>query len=318
MKLIRLFVIASTIFTIGTFTSCSDNNGIDDFPLPELPDPAIKLKSSENIIEPFQDILISIDVDMEVLYANYDSITWKANGTAYAHWSTIFGFPDGERDLMITDYRLGEHKAYAFGYKDGEIISKDSIVYEVVRPTGDFLCLKWNQNKKNEYLHYTTGLTTNQYLPTHEGRIKIGGVSLDLTHDVEKKDMEYATLRFCPWTSETNSRSFVRSVPDINDFDWNTERDNEDTAQYELEYEFHHNYLTELYGEPLLKYEGDDITQTTLMDEYNEMFKYRYSDGYYPAEIWVTPTTAIVLTIANNRVGKNQRGICLVVAEPRY
>ncbi len=295
------------------FSACSND---DDNK--ENPDPSIKLIASKTNIVPFEDIKISIDVDINLLYDTYDSITWKANGTVYGSFF-IFSGENDERDIRITDYRIGNNKAYALGYKDGKVISIDSVAYTVEKPKGDFFSIKWNTKTKNEYLHYTTGLTPNNYLPTHEGWTKIGGVSLDLSYIIEDKEKEYAEMLLTPWTFESNLKSTKAiSVPDINDFNWEVDDYDREALEtkYKMEYDFLSSYITELYGPSKYIYEGEDITQTTLWDKYNELFKNNHRD-FPPAEIWVTPTTAICLVQANNwSGGKNQRGICAVIAEP--
>jgi len=294
------------------FSACSDDNEI------QVPDPSIKLIASKTSIVPFEDIKISINVDTNLLIDAYDSITWKANGVIYGGFGLFFGAND-ERDIRITDYRIGKNKAYALGYKDGKVISIDSIAYTVEKPKGDFFNIKWNTKSKNEYLHYTTGITPNNYLPTDAGWTKIGGVSLDLDYMVENKQKEYAVMCLIPWTSESNfKRKKSISVPDINDFNWDVDGyDNEALEfRYEMEYNFLSSYITELYGPSKYIYEGEDITQTTLWNKYNELFKNNHRN-FPPAEIWITSTTAICLVQANNWVGgKNQRGICAIIAEP--
>jgi len=293
--------------------ACSDDETIQ-----EKPDPSIKLIASKTKIVPFEAIKISIDVDRDLLNNTYDSITWKANGVTYGGFG-LFGGVNNERVISITDYRIGNNKAYALGYKDGKVISTDSITYTVEKPKGDFFSIEWNTNNKNEYLHYTTGITPNNYLPTYEEWTKIGGVSLDLWYIVENTEKEYAIMVLTPWTSESNFKSKKTIlVPDINDFDWDVDHDDNEAleSKYRMEYTFLSSYITELYGPSKYIYEGEDITQTTLWNKYNELFKNNHRN-FPPAEIWITPTTAICLVQANNWAGgKNQRGICAIIAEP--
>lgn len=294
------------------FSACSNDDEIH-----VEPDSSIKLIASKTSIVPFEDIKLSIDVDLDLLYNTYDSITWKTNGVVYGIF--FFAGEKDERDIRITDYRIGENKAYALGYKDGKAVSIDSVTYTVEKPKGDFFNIKWNTKIKNEYLYYTTGLTPNNYLPTDEGWTKIGGVSLKLNYIVEDIDREYVEMFLEPWTFESNLKSTKTiSTPDINDFDWHPDSDDREALEvkYKMEYTFLSSYITELYGPSKYIYEGKDITQTTLRDKYNELFKNNHRD-FPPAEIWITPTTAICLVQANNWVGgKNQRGICAIIAEP--
>ncbi|PXV62481.1 hypothetical protein CLV62_11921 [Dysgonomonas alginatilytica] len=314
---IKNLLFTTALVVVFGFSACSD----DDENI-TVKDAKLKLISSKSEIVPFEDIKVSVDVDLELLYNTYDSITWNANGAAsdYGFFGNQWSQVDDERDLRITDYRFGKYKVYVLGYKDGIVISKDSIEYKVNKPNADFISINWGQSTRDQYLSYVTGITPNQYMSTHEGWTKIGGVSLNLNHIVSEKDTEYATFRFMPWTSEANFRNVkLRSIPDINDFDWHEETDRGDSpARYDMEYTFHHNYLIELYGNPSLVYNGDDVTKTTLTDEYGKRFAYKLEGGYYPVEIWNTPSSNICLIRANNSMGGvNQKGICLVVAEPR-
>lgn len=314
MQIKNLFFI--TALTLGfSFSACSDDEHNDT-----SKDATLKLISSKSEIVPFEDIKVSIDVDLELLYNSYDSITWSANGAAsdYGFFGNQWSQLDDERDLRITDYRFGKYKVYALGYKDGIVISKDSIEYQVNKPSGDFMSIRWGQSTKNQYLSYVTGVTPNQYLPTYEGWTKIGGVRLDLDYFVENIDVEYAILRFMPWTSSSNLRtSKDGTIPDVNDFDWHDRTEKGNLARYDIEYTFHHNYLVELYGAPKLVYSGDDVTQTTLQDEYDARFSYKLETSYYPVEIWDRPGSSICLVRANNQRGLvNQAGISLVVAQP--
>lgn len=308
------FVIA---LTVGfCFSACSDDEQNETFK-----DAKLKLISSKSEIVPFEDIKVSIDVDLELLYNSYDSITWSANGAAsdYGFFGNQWSQIDDERDLRITDYRFGKYKVYALGYKDGIVISKDSIEYQVNKPNGDFFSIRWGQSTKNQYLSYVTGITPNEYRPTYEGWTEIGGVRLDLYYFVENTNVEYATLRFMPWIASSNLRtSKSAAIPDVNDFDWHDRTDEGDMARYDMEYTFHHNYLVELYGAPKLVYSGDDVTQTTLKEEYDTRFSYKLESYCYPVEIWDTPGSSICLVRANNWMGGvNQAGISLVVAQPR-
>lgn len=299
-----------------TFSTCSSSGDVIDN---EVKDARIKLVSAKSRIAPFEDLKVSIDVDLEVLYASYDSIVWHANGVAYS--SILFGDPwegvDNERDIRFSDYRIGKHKVYALGYLCDKVVSQDSVEYEVIKPAGDFMSFRWSTETKDQYLHYTTGMTPLHYMPSDDGCLKIGGVSLHLYLTVENKDKKYAILQFVPWTFETNLRgSKIKVAPDINNFDWHDESDAGNEARYNMEYTFLHNYMTEFYGEPLLVYSGDDVTKTSLKEEYAKRFT--YNTHYYPVEIWETPATVICLARANNSMGGvNQKGLSLVVAQPR-
>lgn len=282
----------------------------------------LTLKSSKTEIIPFEYIKVSIEQDLESLSNNYDSITWRANGTAYSGflWDTEFR-DDEERDIRLSDYRLGKHKAYVQGYKDGSIISIDSIEYTVNKSNNDFIRINWKESENNQYFHYTTGHSPINYMSTDTWNYHIGGVSINFYHivDVDKNKKEYVKMDIVPWAFLSSvSPRMANTVPDINDFDWHDESEQGNIARYQMEYDFFHNYLTELFGASKFIYEGDDITKNTLEDEFSGRFTYRYSNDFYPVEIWETPSTYICLMQANNNRGTyNQRGICCVVAQPR-
>lgn len=287
-----------------------DNNTPDIIPR----DTSIKLKASKQTIVPFEEILVSVDLKMDLLRETYDSITWQANGLARTFWEGTYD--EDTRNLRLTDYRFGVFYAYAFGYKEGNIISKDSIKYEVKKPTGDFVHIRWGSNSKDKFYGYLWGNTPTNYLSADNGMTKFGGISIELYHFVEKK-FEYATLTLLPWHVSYSSMVKAGSIPNINEFDRHHNLYNE--SRYEVEYNFCHSYMVELYGKPTFTYDGDDITQTTLQEEYNNRFLYDLSPlNLYPQEIWITPSSVICLSRANNEMGPvNQKGTCQLVAEPR-
>lgn len=314
-KAILPFLIIS-IF-IFSLNSCSD----DDDPNPDPVNGSAKIKiiADKTVVEPFEDIKVTIDVDYELLSNNYDSLTWQSNGAAYG-WFSNHWTGDSELDIRIADYKLGKYKVYSLGYKDGIVISKDSIEYEVIAPRGDFFSFRWGVETKNQDLHYKTGITPNHFLPTYPGWTKIGGVTLNLSYFVENVDAEYAMLQFIPWTSSSNMyKTQASTTPNINDFDWNDQSDEGYDARCEMEQAFLHAYITELYGESILRFEGQYVYETDLIEDYYRRFKHVIEKDYYPIEIWETPTAFICLLRGSTYPysGNHPNQLSLVVAEPR-
>lgn len=168
MKKIILFSIA--LFALGMVGCSSDEKEVE----PEIVDTTLKLKAEKMVIEPFEKLTVRIDLDIDLIYTAYDSVRWDAAGT----WSDgIITIPNNEdpRDVHFTNYRLGKHKITLLGYKDGEVVSSPSVEYEVIAPRGDFLNVKWGVEKKFNSVDFRSGQTPLNYIPTIEGRTKIGG-----------------------------------------------------------------------------------------------------------------------------------------------
>lgn len=319
MKLMHLSIFVALL---GLFSSCDKEDPIKG----EIPKAKVKLKANKSEIYPFEDIKVTVDMDAETFTNTYDSITWQANGVAYDFFNPWYQ-EDEWNDRRFTDYRLeGIHTIYAFGYKDGIMISKDSIKYEMKKPKGDFLNFRWGQNKQNEYLYYKTGLAPGNYVPSNDpDRTKMAGVSLHCYYVVENTQKEYVQMEFWPWTS--SFPSFMKAnnkltIPNVNDFDWHKGSEDyyeENPDRYNFEGEFFYNYLTELYGSPKLVYTGMDIRDTDLVDEFNTRFVYSFDYAPYPEMIWETPTAYICMLRAYTRseVAKH-RGIVRIIAQPRY
>lgn len=325
MKIKLLSIIV--IICVGSI-SCSDN--MTEI---EKPNTDLKLAINKDEIVPFENLKVSIDLDVDLLHSSYDSIIWFCNGVSYG----IFSYPidKDERDLDITDYRLGKNKVYTFGYKDGIIKSEAAIEYEVIKPINTFLSLEWgNSEKKNVYYHYRSG----RIIQKNNGDIKGEGLELKILHLKENVESEYACLAIesCgynpimfrnesfmySWRTLSKTDNTESALPDIENYNFSvlwTEYDSDLFKEaYLMTYTFLHNYITLVYGESTLKYNGDDLKETTLWEDYNKRFKNPLTietyPGYkdkYPVEIWDTPSSYICLFAV-------QDGFYYVIAEPRY
>lgn len=297
IKIILFLIISISII------SCSDDNN-------EIlkPNTDLVLKQSKTTITPFEKLTVSIDLDLELLYNAYDSIKWECNGT----WMNgIFTIPDNSdiRDLDVTDYRLGKNKVSILGYKDGEIKSKSSVEYNVVKPTNDFFTIKWGEPEQE-----TNYYTTSRRVKADNESQRWEGIRLKTIHFSKDKPFEHAVLEFYPhsFTSSVYTKSAKEKVesitlPDIDNYDffqksgdWNLDIELRNKAIL-MTRSFWHSYITLIYGESIFKYEGEDVRQTTLWEEYNKRFKNKLVETYpaygekYPVEIWETQTTSICL-----------------------
>ncbi len=316
------YVIAcfSALILLMDFSACSEDNHPTG-PNPNLPINKIKLISNKTVIEPFENIKITIEGDLDQLTDTYDDIVYHTNGVAYPPFGNQWRYEDNKANFRITDYKPGKYKTYASGYKEGILISQDSIEYEVIHPRGDFLSIFWQKSKNDEYFYYTTGRTPYNYISSQTSKLKIGGVSLWLLHTVENVKTEFIKFYFVPWGSELfdSYKTKALVIPDINNFDWHDQSDEGYEARCKIEYEFHHNYITELYGKSTLKFEGDFVYQTNLWEDYNLRFMNKLDNSFYPIEIWETSTSFICLARAGNSYpnARHPNQTSIVIAEPK-
>lgn len=314
-KSIFSYLALSVLFCLA---SCSDKG--EDLLNDSLSgkDPSLKLLYSQQEIEPFGIINLEIDNDQETLIEAYDSIRWIANGITNTHFIVSFEYLDFRMRISLTDYLVGEHKAYVLGYKDGKVISKDSMEYRVNMPNKDFLNIRWKQQNRNQYFECVSGLTPYRYV-FYDGREdRLQGLDLNLNHCVEGVK-EYASMSFLPWTATLLRSVRAAKLADIVEFDWLNDSVEGSIARGKFECAFFHDYFTDLYGEPKFIYTGDDPKETTLQEECDKRFSCEIDSGYYPVEIWETPTTYICITQGASWLGPygGQRGSCIVFAQPR-
>lgn len=313
MKILYAYLV---IFCLGLgFFACSNDDGeADEIDNVKQYPVDIKLISEKSKIEPFERLKVSLDMEEDDIRASYDSIVWIANGVAYGFFDNKWRDDDDLKDRSISDYKLGKHKVYVKGYKNSILLSEDSIEYEVKKPTGDFLSLNFKSRKENDEFSVRTGLTPINY-PETGG---IGGVDVRLNHiakkistSKEEFNSEYMVLDYLPWASYSSDHP--RKDLSIDNEEKEARFQKERAATRTL----FHDLITEMYGKSNYIYEGEDVRQTDLWDEYNKRFKnkldetsYPWYDERYPVEIWITPTANICLYSV-------YRGWYYVVAEPR-
>ncbi|WP_165022281.1 hypothetical protein [Dysgonomonas sp. ZJ279] len=316
----KTLLLLSLLLSFGLFSCSDDDDNNDDNPKKDI---QLKLKADKTTIAPFDKLTVSIDLDMDLLINNYDSVVWKTNGI---WWNGIITIPDtsDERDVNITDYRLGKNKVSALGYKDGAIISETSVEYEVTKPTVDFFTIKWSGPHQNTTNHYMT----DRPVKTNDGSLRWEGIQLALHHFSEGEQYQYAILDFMPYSTTIHKSEKVQKtmksssvLPDIENYDFFGAIESYDEERRKeahlMTRSFFHEYITLIYGKSILIYEGNDIEKTILFDEYNKRFKNpidkvypRFSDAC-PVEIWETPSSYICMFASASQSWYN------VIAEPR-
>src|ERR1035437_9927880 len=152
------YVICFILFQILLFSSCNCLN--KDL----IGNKNLKITASKIVIEPFDTIALKLNLSKEEIQLKYDSIFWIGDGQANEPLSNsldsniIINNQNFALKKSVTDYRIGKHKVYIKTYKNKIASLSDSIEFEVLYPTGDFLSFKRNE-KKAEYLFFNPKLT---------------------------------------------------------------------------------------------------------------------------------------------------------------
>ena len=307
MKLNLSFVISLILPFIVLLSSCNDQNQEMNNQDQEITvQKNLKITASKLVIEPFDTIVLRINLSKEEIKLKYDSIFWIGDGRATdPTWNSL------DSTILIndqyvafkkcvTDYRIGKHKVYIKTYKNKIATFSDSIVFEVIHPKGDFLSFKWDI-KKNEYLYFTANLT-QEY--------KNFGTYLWLIKSFDSNNYPSVRFEFFGWCSIVNSDNSGKINLDML-YDTKVERN---TIR-----QFYHDYITEIYGKSTFLYE-DSISQSPLRQEYEKRFNYKIGTlkpfADYPLEIWDTPTAHIALISIGNDDYINANWY-KVIAEPR-
>jgi len=282
------------------FSSCVDQN--KDI----LAEKNLKITASTLVIEPFDTIVLKLNLSKEEIRLKYDSIFWigdgQANNPLFTSLDSIIIINNQYVALKksVTDYRIGKHKVYIKTYKNNIASFSDSIEFEVRTPTGDFLSFKWNV-KTSEYLYFNPSLT-QEY--------KNFGTYLSLVKSFDSDKYPSVRFEFAGWSTNINSDNSGRDSL-VMLYDTREERN---TIR-----QFYHNYITEIYGKSTLLYEGV-ISLSTLRPEYEKRFKTKIGSvepfADYPLELWDTPTAHIALISIGKDDATNSNWY-KVIAEPR-
>ncbi|MDD4969083.1 MAG: hypothetical protein PHT07_06600 [Paludibacter sp.] len=300
MKTNLAYVISLILPLTLLLSSCNDQN--KDI----LAEKNLKIAASKLVIEPFDTIVLKLNISKEYLQLKYDSIFWVGDGQAN---EPLFNSLDSTIQInhqyfalkkSVTDYRIGKHKVYIKTYKNKIASFADSIEFEVRYPTGDFLSFNWNENKA-EYLYFNPNLT-QEY--------KNFGTYLCLIKSFDSDKYPTARFEFWGWSSSVNSdKSGEVNLQNL--YDTKAERN---TIR-----QFYHNYITQIYGKSTFLYE-DSISQSPLRLEYEKRFKYKIGSekpfADFPLEIWDTPTAHIALISMGDDDYRNSNWY-KVIAEPR-
>lgn len=176
---------------------------------------------------------------------------------------------------------------YVFGYKGG-IMTQSDTVNIVAQQKGDFLSVSWNN----------IGLPDSFYPYASEKE----NYHLDLFYN--RRSTQHALLSYKVIAADNVA---------------------ETRAQYLLSRAVLSGYITSLYGASTHIYPGNDITQTDLLDEYNERFLTHLIGAdlqnpdfeFVPVEIWETATSHIAL-IGTIYTGEDEGYTYFkVIAEPK-
>ena len=165
MKSNLSFVISLILPFIVLLSSCNDQNQeMNDQNQMNPVQKNLKITASKLVIEPFDTIVLRLNLSKEDIKLKYDSIFWIGDGQAAdPTWNSLDSTILINNQYVaikkcVTDYRIGKHKVYIKTYKNKVATFSDSIVFEVINPKGDFLSFKWDV-QKNEYLYFTPNLT---------------------------------------------------------------------------------------------------------------------------------------------------------------
>ncbi|MDR1200542.1 MAG: hypothetical protein LBL58_02780 [Tannerellaceae bacterium] len=183
-------------------------------------------------------------------------------------------------------YLPGKYEAKVTAYRDSLVVGRDSTVVEVML-TGDFLGINWDMEEE---------ITSRSFDFVSLAK----GFTLTLFHSIS--ETPYMLLSY-----------------KINNYPGRDKYKEEIAATRS----FFYNYITTLYGESEAAYEGEDITQSPLADEYTERFKNTLNSlitdniPYYPLAFWETPICHIALIgSAPSMSGDISVSYYKIIAEP--
>lgn len=216
-------------------------------------------------------------------YSAYDSIVWSIPGVfkdVSMSNSTLLYFTQ-------SFHLPGDYKASVSGYKEGEVISADTVGISVDN-SGDFLGLEWSNIANYQPFNYLkrTAKDNIEYL--------INMSIVDNPVLFVKMDYQFGT----DYLSEQEWIAFHKHT--------------------KKEY---YDYIVSLYGNPVFNYTNDDISQSNLTEEYNSRFTVRLyeieqNSVYVPVTIWETPTAYIALVGSIKSGIETEINYFKVIAQP--
>lgn len=300
MKKVKLPLIYLAFFFI---VGCSDDEAYDNIDggtppeTEEIPEPAFSVSSKDIQIFEGTEIAIRLKEDLTRYYEynlnkslaasfildwNYDSIIWNIDNIMRKKSA------NGHNIISMTQsFALpGEYKLYVDGYREGKVYSTDTTIINVYEPR-DFLSIRWgDDNTKKEYYNFINS---------------VNNFFLNLKYYSEP--VPHALLTYSP-------RSYGR------------DEEEKYLANIKSSRKYLYDYITELYGAHAFNFDGDDITQGALENEYNARFKIPLdaisskSLPKIPLTIWETNSTYIAL-IAIVYPESPEYTYYEIIAEPR-
>lgn len=303
MKKINAFLLFCLLFCM---VGCSDDDDPEDGkgippPVEEgTPEPAFSVSASEVGIFEKVDIGIRLKDDPDrytynlsasnaaakELMLHYDSVVWNIKDI----FSRKFIRPKYLASMPQTFILPGEYKIYVDGYIDGKVYSTDTTKVKVGE-SKDFLGIDWSEDNAGKEYYYFTNYMKEYYL----------------TLSFEETPNPHSVLGFRP--------NNINSVEEKEKY----------ISILKSSRKYLYDYITGLYGNSVFTYEGEDITQTPLEEEYGNRFKTSLTGEIsgtgsvcYPLAIWETETTYMALVaITNDGSLEPDRVLYAVIAEPR-
>jgi hypothetical protein len=161
-------------------------------------------------------------------------------------------------------YLPGTYEAKVMAYRDSVVVGRDSARVEVTL-TGDFLGINWDIDEEATSMSFTFVSS-------------VRGFSLTLFHSISETPYMLLSYKVDSYPGRDKYKEEIAATRS-----------------------FFYDYITTLYGESIAAYEGEDVTQSPLIDEYAERFTNTLNGSvtdnipYFPLALWETPTCHIAL-----------------------
>jgi hypothetical protein len=280
----NLFIPLSILLFI---CSCSDNS-FDDGTDPDGNETgfvtiSLKAKQTEGNIHDLMQFYMVPDKECTMLDVNnsYDSLIWRIQDNKGYLKLMEHTYNSGSMTFSWSHSFYEEFHGYAIldGFKDGKIILSDSLKIKV-NNNRDFLGFNWGD------------ITSSDQIYT--GNVNVLEPDFDIS-----------------WW-----RRFIAGKPSINVLFQPTEDIRNDDVLAEKFYTERQeqlilDYISGLYGEPVLNIDKDGATIT---DTFHSIFK-QEEDSFSPRYIWETATSNIVMLQSYRE--PEQYYVCHIYAEPR-
>ncbi|MDR1402489.1 MAG: hypothetical protein LBJ60_02135 [Tannerellaceae bacterium] len=161
-------------------------------------------------------------------------------------------------------YLPGKYEAKVVAYRDSLVVGRDSVSVNVAL-TGDFLGINWDSEEEPASRSF-------DFVSLDKG------FTLALFHSISETPYMLVSYKVNEYRGRNKYKEEIAATRS-----------------------FLYNYMTALYGESIAGYEGEDVAQSTLADEYAARFKNTLngfvtdSVPYYPLALWETPASHIAL-----------------------